>query len=174
MLFMGEEWGSSQPFPYFCDFQGELGDLVRKGRREEFAAFPEFQDPAQRDRHPRPPRRTDLPGRQTRLEPSSSKTFTSEWLGWYKRILAIRREQIIPLAARIGGHAGTFRVIATGAVEVCFQLPDWNHQLHLAANLSDDSAKGFTEPVGRTIWQEGPTPDGTCMRPWSIRWSLRD
>ncbi|KGM30195.1 malto-oligosyltrehalose trehalohydrolase, partial [Inquilinus limosus] len=39
LLFMGEEWGSRQPFPFFCDFEGELADTVRRGRREEFAAF---------------------------------------------------------------------------------------------------------------------------------------
>ena len=44
MLFMGEEWAASQPFPFFCDFSGELANSVRKGRRKEFAKFPEFKD----------------------------------------------------------------------------------------------------------------------------------
>jgi malto-oligosyltrehalose trehalohydrolase len=44
MLFMGEEWAAAQPFPFFCDFEAELGEAVRKGRREEFAKFPEFHD----------------------------------------------------------------------------------------------------------------------------------
>ena len=39
MLFMGEEWGAEQPFPYFCDFHGQLADAIRKGRREEFSGF---------------------------------------------------------------------------------------------------------------------------------------
>jgi maltooligosyltrehalose trehalohydrolase len=34
MLFMGEEWGASHPFPFFCDFGGELSGAVRNGRRE--------------------------------------------------------------------------------------------------------------------------------------------
>lgn len=54
MLFMGEEWCTAKPFPLFCDFDGELGDLVRKGRRHEFKNFAAFQDPAQRDRIPDP------------------------------------------------------------------------------------------------------------------------
>ena len=37
LLFMGEEWGSRQPFPFFCDFKGELADAVRNGRKREFA-----------------------------------------------------------------------------------------------------------------------------------------
>src|SRR4030095_15267714 len=45
LLFMGEEWGSSQPFPFFCDFPGALADAVRKGRREEFkSAYAELGD----------------------------------------------------------------------------------------------------------------------------------
>ena len=34
---MGEEWGSRQPFPFFCDFKGDLAEAVRNGRKGEFA-----------------------------------------------------------------------------------------------------------------------------------------
>ena len=45
MLFMGEEWGSKAPFPFFCDFEGDLADAVRKGRRKEFAgAYAKYGD----------------------------------------------------------------------------------------------------------------------------------
>ncbi len=54
MLFMGEEWEATQPFPYFCDFHGELADQVRQGRKDEFASFPEFKDPKKRDTIPDP------------------------------------------------------------------------------------------------------------------------
>src|SRR5262249_128090 len=33
LMFMGEEWGSIRPFPFFCDFRGELAQAVRQGRR---------------------------------------------------------------------------------------------------------------------------------------------
>ncbi|WLD13232.1 malto-oligosyltrehalose trehalohydrolase [Planctellipticum variicoloris] len=40
MLFMGEEYGETHPFPFFCDFGDEwLLEAVRRGRREEFADF---------------------------------------------------------------------------------------------------------------------------------------
>ena len=48
LLFMGEEWGAKQPFPFFCDFSGELANAVRDGRRAELAQFPEFSDPDKR------------------------------------------------------------------------------------------------------------------------------
>lgn len=40
LLFMGEEYGETRPFPFFCSF-GDLGliEAVRRGRREEFAAL---------------------------------------------------------------------------------------------------------------------------------------
>jgi maltooligosyltrehalose trehalohydrolase len=40
MLFMGEEWGETNPFQYFIDHSDkELVDLVRKGRKDEFKAL---------------------------------------------------------------------------------------------------------------------------------------
>ncbi|WP_437201042.1 malto-oligosyltrehalose trehalohydrolase [Planctomicrobium sp. SH664] len=37
LLFMGEEYAETQPFPFFCSFQSsELIEAVRRGRREEF------------------------------------------------------------------------------------------------------------------------------------------
>ena len=37
LMFMGDEWGAREPFPFFCDFKGELAEAVRDGRRKEFA-----------------------------------------------------------------------------------------------------------------------------------------
>jgi maltooligosyltrehalose trehalohydrolase len=43
MLFMGEEYGERNPFPFFCSFgDPQLIEAVRRGRREEFAAL-DFQ-----------------------------------------------------------------------------------------------------------------------------------
>jgi maltooligosyltrehalose trehalohydrolase len=40
LIFMGEEYGESAPFQYFTSHSdGDLIEAVRKGRREEFAAF---------------------------------------------------------------------------------------------------------------------------------------
>src|SRR5262249_28616054 len=40
LLFMGEEYGETRPFPFFCSFgDAELIRNVREGRRREFAAF---------------------------------------------------------------------------------------------------------------------------------------
>ncbi|MCK0195805.1 malto-oligosyltrehalose trehalohydrolase [Ancylobacter sp. 6x-1] len=39
LFFQGEEAELATPFPFFCDFQGELADAVRQGRRNEFKDF---------------------------------------------------------------------------------------------------------------------------------------
>ena len=46
MLFMGEESASRTPFLFFTDHAAGLADAVREGRRDEFARFPAFADPA--------------------------------------------------------------------------------------------------------------------------------
>jgi malto-oligosyltrehalose trehalohydrolase len=42
LLFMGEECGEIAPFLYFTDHKSELADMVRAGRRKEFARFSSF------------------------------------------------------------------------------------------------------------------------------------
>ena len=63
LIFQGEEWAASTPFPYFTDHDDpELAEAVRNGRRSEFAAFgwkPE-----------------DVP------DPQSEETFRSAILNW--------------------------------------------------------------------------------------------
>ncbi len=40
LLFMGEEYGETNPFPFFSDFSSpDLVEAVREGRKNEFAAF---------------------------------------------------------------------------------------------------------------------------------------
>lgn len=51
MLFMGEEWAATTPFPFFSNHSGKLGEMVSKGREEEFARMAwsgEVPDPQDR------------------------------------------------------------------------------------------------------------------------------
>ena len=64
MLFQGQELGTSKPFLYFSDHRDHLADLVREGRREELAGFPEH-DPS---RAARVPARSQLAGELRELE----------------------------------------------------------------------------------------------------------
>src|SRR5579859_3110761 len=172
MLFMGEEWGAAQPFPFFCDFEGDLADAVRQGRRREFARFPEFQSDAARDRIPDP--LSDRTYGSAKLDWADlDKPEHRVWLDLYRRLLARRREAVVPLLPGIGAHAATYEVIGPGAVAVHWGFGNGAQKgvLALAANLSDDPVSGFRLDLGRVLWQEGRSGNGVG-EPWSVRWSL--
>ena len=82
MIFMGEEGAEKRPFLFFCDFAGDLGEAVRKGRREEFKRFPEFSDPA---------RVAEIP------DPLDEATFLASKIDWEQ----LRRNAV----ARLSGDA---------------------------------------------------------------------
>ena len=172
LLFMGEEWGASQPFPYFCDFHGELADKVREGRRKEFAGFPEFEDPAQRDRIPDPLAEETF--RSAKLEWSEpSQPGHAEWLAFYRRLLCVRREAVVPLLRSMTNNAGSVEFRGPSAVVVCWQS-DEGRQLRLYANLCDREKDGFPPAAGRILWHEGPQPNRDVFGPWTVRWALQD
>jgi len=168
MLFMGEEWGAREPFLFFCDFQGELADAVRNGRRSEFSRFPEFSDPAARERIPDPLDEQTFLASKLRWEESSLPPH-AERLRWYRRLLAVRRERIVPLLPSIP-RGGTFQVIHDDAVFVSWRCTD-GRCLRLSANLGDRTVE-FPYDSGRVLWHEGPAPSETALARWSVRWTL--
>jgi len=161
LLFMGEEWGSSRPFPFFCDFQGALADAVREGRREEFkAAYSEF-------------------GRAI-PDPLAEATFHMAVLDWgalatsasrkrltlVRDLLAVRRREIVP---RLAGAS-----FAAARLEAAVLIADWSlgdgDTLRLLANLSDGEAarpRNF-QPL-RPIWGAEPAQ---LLPAWSVSWSM--
>ncbi|MCG6122296.1 MAG: malto-oligosyltrehalose trehalohydrolase [Microvirga sp.] len=135
MLFMGEEWAAAQPFPFFCDFNAELGEAVRRGRREEFARFPEFRDEAARERIPDPVAETTFRSAKLDWEDLAREPHAG-WFDWYRRVLATRRAEITPRLARATGGGGAYRTFGDGAFRVDWRLGDGS-RLRLVANLSD-------------------------------------
>ena len=162
MLFMGEEWGERAPFPFFCDCSGDLADAVRQGRRDEFKRFPEFADPAQRDRIP---------------DPLADATFRSGKLGWSavdaaalertRSLLELRRRVILPLLPHIR-RGGVHEVLGEGAVTVRWDAGEAGG-LVLDANLSDTAVAASRGAAGTVFHAEGDTAD--ALGPWSVRWS---
>jgi maltooligosyltrehalose trehalohydrolase len=86
LLFQGEEWGTSAPFLYFTDHRDpELGEAVRRGRREEFVAFSwspdEIPDPqAEETFH-----RSKLDWEEMAREPHAGL------LEWHRKLIGLRR-----------------------------------------------------------------------------------
>ncbi|HEX4765410.1 MAG TPA: malto-oligosyltrehalose trehalohydrolase [Lichenihabitans sp.] len=169
MLFMGEDWGTCRPFPFFCDFSGDLADAVRRGRREEFKRFPEFQDAARRERIPDPLAESTFAS--AKLDWDKAETGPHrETLGWFKRILGVRRTRVVPLAAGMAGHAGRSTIIGESAVEVRWAAEEGD--LALQANLKAEPQTGFAPLDGDEIWREGEA-QGTTLGPWTVLWSVR-
>jgi 1,4-alpha-glucan branching enzyme len=162
MLFMGEEWGSTAPFPFFCDFQGDLADAVRKGRRKEFAgAYAKYGD--------------EVP------DPLDEATFRSAVLDWNARdlpkahrrltlvraLLSIRQREIVPRLA--GARFVEASAEDTGLLTARWKLAD-GAALQLLANLSDrDIAGSKRKQIGTKIW--GGDLSG-AIAPWAVYWHI--
>jgi malto-oligosyltrehalose trehalohydrolase/4-alpha-glucanotransferase len=173
MLFMGEEWGATQPFPFFCDFEPHLAEAVRKGRREEFARFPEFQDPQRREHIPDATAIETFVAAKLDWEDLTREPHAN-WCEWYRRALRVRREEITPRLERLR-RGGDFRVIGPGAVAVTWSPAEGDgEQLLLEANLSGASVDGFSARIGRILWQEGHVEAEAHGRlgAYSVRWSV--
>ena len=169
MLFMGEEWAATTPFPFFSDYGGELGEAVRRGRAEQLA----------KTGH------TDEATLQGVPDPQAESTFLSaklNWgernesshvarLDWYQRVIAARRERILPLLDGLE-PCGTWRVHSGGQFE-CEWRVTRGGRLRLWANLCVTAADGFDPAgTGEVLWLEGSQPDPRTLGSWSALWTL--
>jgi len=155
LLFMGEEWGETRPFAFFTDFEGDLADAVREGRRREFAGFGAFANDAQRDAIP---------------DPNAAKTFEAsridwarassgegrEWLAFTSGLLALRHARIVPHLKGAGGHAGRVLLAEDGLIAVDWRLN--GATLSLRANLSGAGADLPAAPGQCIHGAPGPLP----------------
>lgn len=159
MLFMGEEWGSTRPFPFFCDFQGHLADAVRAGRRREFAqAYAQYGD--------------EIP------DPLSESAFREAVLDWdarasssgkrrlelVQRLLAVRRREVVP---RVMGAKFDSAECSAEGLSACWRMGDGT-RLRLLANLSSKSIHPDSSG-GTLIWGYGLTDS---LPPWTVNWRI--
>jgi maltooligosyltrehalose trehalohydrolase len=170
MLFMGEEWNAPEPFPYFCDFEPELAEKVREGRRKEFQQFARF---AGGDSIPDPTSLATLKSASldwSRLNDPGHE----DWLDLYRRLLAIRQRDIVPCIPEIRFGA-CVKLEASGAFAVDWGLSEGS-TLHLIANLADEPAPIVGRTAGRLIYATHPNIRATVTRnelaPWSVTWLL--
>jgi malto-oligosyltrehalose trehalohydrolase len=168
MLFMGEEWAAAQPFPFFCDFEPALAEAVRKGRRAEFARFPEFQDPARRERIPDPTAAGTFLSAKLAWDDLEREPHSS-WLSWYQRLLAVRHRELVPRMGQIR-EGGRFQSVGENAVVVRWSAGE--AEWILEANLSDTPVEGFAAAGGRVLWREGQLGADGLFGPHTVRWSL--
>jgi len=176
LLFMGQEWGSEQPFPFFCDFDGELARLVTEGRRREFAAFPGFSGPAALARIPDPNASATFASAVLRWEEIRNEPHR-RWLEYHRELLALRRREIVPRLKGIAGGRARSSLLGEGALRVEWQAGD-AFRVMLTANLSGVPVAAAVEPGGRVIYATpAPAAAGASagtLAPWSVLWQVHD
>lgn len=182
LLFMGEEWGETRPFCFFTDFQGDLARQVREGRRNEFQRWRSFADPENRERIP---------------DPNALSTFEISKIDWglmaqpehgarlefVRRLLEVRRREIVPRLAKIAGNAGSVIAAGDGGLAVSWKVEDGS-QLVMAAGLHGDpwtAPPALVDEVGASTHLIYETADGAysglssgSLPPWSVVLMLKD
>jgi maltooligosyltrehalose trehalohydrolase len=173
MLFMGEEFGAETPFLFFCDFEKNLAEAVTAGRRNEFSRFPQFNDPARRDRIP---------------DPNSVATFEASRLDWtnllqpkhqawhsfYQRLLRLRCQHIVPRLASGAEVKSEYQVTTKRSLVVNWVFGDQSH-LNLIANLGDSEVTDAASPDGQIIFTSDENDErhpANTLPPWSLLWSV--
>ena len=163
LMFMGDEWGATKPFPFFCDFSGELAAAVRNGRKNEFAeAYAQHGDaiPDPMEKETRDAAILDWSARE---EPIHAKR-----LALTRSLLTARKRWIAPLLAKMTGK---------GSADIQSKIltahwPAGGKSLLMLANLSDAPMQR-PEPLawGNSVW--GDTPP-QALPPWSVYVAIGD
>jgi maltooligosyltrehalose trehalohydrolase len=167
MSFMGEEFGAIAPFQFFCDFDGDLADAVRNGRRNEFKSFAKFGGDL------------EIP------DPNSVQTFEACKLDWdtmdtpngqetlarFRALIELRRRFVMPLLA--GSFQGATVLRQATAIKCQWMFADGT--VALAANLSDGLATLDHSGIAAPLATEGEIAFLSTeieLGPWSgLFWS---
>ncbi|MDM9627655.1 malto-oligosyltrehalose trehalohydrolase [Rhizobium sp. S152] len=157
MMFMGDEHLSLRPFHFFSDYHGQIAKAIRENRPKEaenFGGIPSGKSAA------------DI------ADPNNMSTFVNSKVNWdeaasegaiawaefIRKLLALRKESIVPLLESAKGYAGSI----VEAPDQCLFI-DWqfgHKKLHLRANLSDTEVALVTR-LGDIIYSTEPVTDET-------------
>jgi len=166
LLFMGEEWGCKTPFMFFCNLGKSLSDSVREGRRKEFSRFPEFADPRNREKIPDPTLKSSFENSKLNWNEQDQ-----EMAGFYKTLLKIRHDHIIPLISRIDHSKSTFAVMDEGFFKVKW-FADNGKTLEVIANLSENKFEYDIKQDKNVLVKQSATESQGEITAWSVYWLL--
>jgi maltooligosyltrehalose trehalohydrolase len=174
LLFMGEEFGSTTPFLFFCDFEKGLAEAVAAGRRNEFARFTRFQDPASRAGIPDPNAAATF--EVSRLDwHDLAQPRHRDWLSFYRRLLNLRCQYVVPRLSQACGITGRYDLHADRGLAAHWHFPDGT-KLILQANLGADSLTGLTPPTSQIIYASDHLDEKAlkqgALPAWSVAWFL--
>jgi malto-oligosyltrehalose trehalohydrolase len=151
LLFMGEDWGETAPFLFFTDFPEPLAEAVRNGRRREFAVT--HNDVEVADPNAENTFLQSIPD----FAAAQSDDEHTEWRCYYRNLLRLRREFIVPGLQ----HAYSLGAVVIGAAAV---LASWRLDTgaswHIAINLAKNACE-ITAPGGDLLFESRP---GSAVR----------
>jgi 1,4-alpha-glucan branching enzyme len=172
LLLMGEEFGATTPFLFFCDFGPELAGKVTEGRRSEFARFEQFNSPQAQQQIPDPNSketflRSRLDWKSLEQEPHRN------WLHFYRTLLTCRREKIVPLIKDIAPGRAKFEVLAPYALDVQWRFSK-SGRLQLIANFGGTALAFRKQPDGELLYTtvEEHDPAWKEIPPLAAAWFL--
>ncbi len=170
LLFMGEEFGATTPFLYFCDFDPascrgsarRQAQGVRALRRCDgrAAAIPDPQAAATFAR--------------SKLDwKSSTLPEHAGWLDRYRELLRVRRDVVIPMLAKLDPQRCGFAITGPRSLAAHWSTDD-GARLLLFANLGGAPDAGPALPPGKLVYTTGNTAAQALVSPWSTTWLLID
>jgi malto-oligosyltrehalose trehalohydrolase len=168
LLFMGEEFGATTPFLFFCHFGPELAAKVIEGRRSEFPHFRQFESEIPDPNSPA----TFL---HSKLDWNSvSEPEHDEWLTLYSTLLSVRRGEIVPRIKNIAVGKAQYEVLSPCAVQVRWPFVEGGN-LEVLANFSRDPLALNHAPGGRVLYSSRGDDRGILaseLAPHSAVWLL--
>ena len=173
LLFMGEEFAASTPFLFFCDFGPELAAAVTRGRRQEFARFARFSDPAAQAAIPDPNDPRTLAASRLRWNEIDHPPH-GEWLALYRELLALRHRVIVPRLAGMRS-GGDFCIEDGGVLRVQWLMGDGS-RLHLVANFAAKSSPPVAMAPGDILYANMRRADANARQgtlpAWFVAYTL--
>jgi maltooligosyltrehalose trehalohydrolase len=174
LLFMGEEFGVESPFLFFCDFEKNLAPAVAAGRRNEFARFARFNDPAAREGIPDPNAATTF--KASKLDwHDLAQPRHQEWLSFYRTLLKLRFQHIVPRLSGSCAMKANYEVQGDRGLKAHWEFP--NHsKLTLLTNFGADVMSGIEPPHAPVIYASDEVTNDLLNKgtlpPWSVVWCL--
>jgi maltooligosyltrehalose trehalohydrolase len=175
MLFMGEEYGTQNPFLFFCDFEKDLAAAVTAERRNEFARFARFNDPASRKGIPDPNAESTFEASQLDWDVIEQPAHQG-WLNLYRRLIKLRHEYVVPRLLSPCDIDATYLICEGRGLNVQWMFGDAS-RLDLLANLGP-APLTILEAVNYPIIYSSEQVCGDELRrgtlpPWSVVWFLQ-
>jgi len=169
MLFMGEEAAAETPFLFFCDWQDEIAELTRDGRRREFAAFSAFSTPEMRDKIPDPTEEQTFLASKLNWDVIEHAPRSREFRALTRELLTLRHRHVVPLIKE-GFTRAKAELLGRGRMKKGLNViwhTEEDDSLQIVASFAESSLP-MPKIEGTVIWNSERAPITEVLRPQQI------